>query len=145
MLVKTVSIQLPETLFAALHKEPNEFVQEMRIAAAVKWYELGEISQDEAAEIAGIARADFINALSRYKVSPVEYTAEEPAEKIASDSTTVKLQTKVSLRQIATLPIKERHKLLAQSVAATAEDFLNDPDLTEFSVLDGEDWDIEHD
>ena len=51
---------------------------------------------------------------------------------------------KISLRQIATLPIKERHKLLAQSVAATAKDFLNDPDLT-FSVLDGEDWDIEHD
>ena len=39
------------------------------------------------------------------------------------------------------MPIKERHKLLAQSVAATAEDFLNDPDLTEFSVLDEEDWD----
>lgn len=54
-------------------------------------------------------------------------------------------EAKISLRQIATLPIKERHALLAQSVAATAEDFLSDPDLTEFSVLDGEDWDIEHD
>ena len=51
---------------------------------------------------------------------------------------------KIFLRQIAVLPIKERHKLLAQSVAATAEDFLNDPDLT-FSVLDGEDWDTGND
>lgn len=40
----TVSIQLPETVFSALRKNLHEFVQEMRIAAAVKWYELGEIS-----------------------------------------------------------------------------------------------------
>ena len=46
----TVSIQLPETVFSALRKNPHEFVQEMRIAAAVKWYELGEISQGKAAE-----------------------------------------------------------------------------------------------
>ena len=61
-----------------------------------------------------------------------------------SDSTTVELQTKVSLRQIAALPIKEQNKLLAQSIAATAEDFLNDPDLT-FSVLDAQDWDTGND
>lgn len=37
MLMKTVSIQLPETVFIALGKHPHEFVQEMRIVAAVKW------------------------------------------------------------------------------------------------------------
>ncbi len=30
--------------------------------------------------------------------------------------------------------------MLASSIAATAQDFLEDPELTEFSVLDGEDW-----
>ena len=143
--MKTVSIQLPETVFAALGKEPNEFVQEMRLAAAVKWYELGKISQGKAAEIAGLTRSEFIDALLRYKVSPFESSVEKLAEKLASTSTTVEPQTKLSLRQIATLPIKERHKLLAQSIAATAEDFLDDPDLTEFSVLDGEDWDTGND
>lgn len=143
--MKTVSIQLPETVFAALGKEPNEFVQEMRLAAAVKWYELGKISHLKAAEIAGLTGSEFIDALLRYKVSPFEYSVEKLAEELASTSTTVEPQTKPSLRQIAALPIKERHKLLAQSIAATAEDFLNDPDLTEFSVLDGEDWDTGND
>ena len=67
--MKTVSMQLPETVFSALRKTLDEFVKEMRIAAAIKWYELGEVSQGKAAEMAGLTRAEFINALSRFKVS----------------------------------------------------------------------------
>lgn len=80
----TVFIQLPENIFSALRKNPDEFVQEMRIAAAVKWYELGEISQSKAAEIAGITRSDFINALSRYRVDFMQYSAEELAKEMTN-------------------------------------------------------------
>lgn len=53
--------------------------------------------------------------------------------------------SKPSLRQIAAMPLQERHQILAQSIAETANDFLTDPELTEFAVLDTEDWEIEHD
>jgi predicted HTH domain antitoxin len=83
--MRSVTIDLPETVFAAMRKSPDEFVREMRIAAAVKWYEVGELSQGKAAEIAGLSRADFIDALSRFKVSPFQYTAEELAEELAGE------------------------------------------------------------
>lgn len=77
-----LTLQMPESAFAALHLAPGEFTQEMRVAAAVKWYELGRVSQGRAAEIAGLTRAAFIDALSRYRVSPFQYTAEELAEEM---------------------------------------------------------------
>jgi hypothetical protein len=57
-----------------------------------------------------------------------------------NSSLTEPLALKLSLTEIARLPIAERHKILAPYMAATAEDFLTDPELTEFSVLDGEDY-----
>jgi hypothetical protein len=54
-------------------------------------------------------------------------------------------EKRLSLKEIAKLPIAERHKILEPYMAATAEDFLTDPELTEFSVLDGEDWELEND
>ena len=83
--MQTVSIEIPDTAFAALRKAPEQFAQEMRLAAAVKWYELGELSQGKAAEVAGLTRAEFINALARFKVSPLQYTAEELAEELAGE------------------------------------------------------------
>jgi hypothetical protein len=47
----------------------------------------------------------------------------------------------LSLRELVKLPLTERHRLLSPFVAEMAEDFANDPELTEFAVLDGEDWD----
>ncbi|MBD2560857.1 MULTISPECIES: hypothetical protein [Nostoc] len=53
-------------------------------------------------------------------------------------------QKQLSLKEIARLSLAERHKILKPFIAAIAEDFLNDSELTEFSVLDGEDWETEN-
>ncbi|NET61911.1 MAG: UPF0175 family protein [Symploca sp. SIO2E6] len=84
--MKTISLQLPETVFSALRKSPDEFVHEMQIAAAVKWYELGEISQEKASEIAGLTREEFILALARYQVDFMQNTAEELEEEMMNVS-----------------------------------------------------------
>lgn len=64
----TVTMQLPEGVFSALRRSPEEFVREMRLAAAVLWYSRGEISQEKAAQVAGMDRTDFLMELARLKV-----------------------------------------------------------------------------
>ena len=72
-----VSLDLPQSVFSALREDPAGFVGEMRLAAAVKWYEMHEISQAKAAEIAGLSRSEFLMALARFDVSPFQYDGDE--------------------------------------------------------------------
>lgn len=72
-----LTVEIPEAAFSTLHQTPDEFAQELRVAAAVKWYELQWVSQGRGAEIAGLTRADFIDALSRYRVSPFQYSEQD--------------------------------------------------------------------
>ena len=64
----TVTLELPEDVFSALRCSPEEFCREMRLAAAIHWYEHGEMSQENAARIAGLDRTDFLAAVAREKV-----------------------------------------------------------------------------
>ncbi|MCI0391750.1 MAG: UPF0175 family protein [Acidobacteria bacterium] len=60
-----ITLQIDEDIFAALRRSPDEFVRELRLAAAIHWYERGEISQEKAAAVAGLDRTDFLLELAR--------------------------------------------------------------------------------
>ena len=72
-----VVLELPEGIFSALRRTPEAFVNEMRLAAAVKWYEIGLLSQSKAAELAGLSRQEFLAGLARFNVSPFQVTPDE--------------------------------------------------------------------
>ncbi len=80
METRTISFELPVGVFSALRKTPEELQKDIRVIAAVKWYEMGQISQEKASEIAGLCREDFLFALSSFNVSPFQYTASEVLE-----------------------------------------------------------------
>jgi len=48
---RRLSIEIPISVFSALRQTADEFTQNMRLAAAVRWYEMGMISQEKASEI----------------------------------------------------------------------------------------------
>ena len=76
---------MPRSVFSALRQDPLNFVAEMRWAAAIKWHEMGRLSQAKAAEVAGISRSEFLTALARYGVSPFQYDADEIVAEVMGD------------------------------------------------------------
>ncbi|MCY3664661.1 MAG: UPF0175 family protein [Gemmatimonadetes bacterium] len=78
----TVTFELPEDVLSSVRKDPDHFTQELRLAAAVKWYEMGLVSQSRAAEISGLSRSEFISALGRFEVSIFQYNMDEIAEEV---------------------------------------------------------------
>ena len=66
--MQTVTMDLPEEVFSALRRSPDEFAREMRLAAAMLWYSRGLVSQEKGAQIAGVNRAEFLAALAQNKI-----------------------------------------------------------------------------
>lgn len=72
-----LTLDLPAEAFSAIRRSPEEFVQEMRLVAAMYWYSRGELSQEKAALIAGLDRTDFLAALARAQLDVFHVDLEE--------------------------------------------------------------------
>ena len=64
-----ISIQLPDEIFDSFRCKPQEFVKKMKLAAAIHWYQKGEISEKKAAQISGLSHRDFVMSLAEEKIS----------------------------------------------------------------------------
>jgi predicted HTH domain antitoxin len=77
MTTRHITLDIPEKVLLAEKTDEISFAREVRMLAAVKLYELGRLSSGRAAELAGMPRIEFLLALSRYKVFPLQAELDE--------------------------------------------------------------------
>ncbi len=78
----TMTMSFPETVFSSTRWSPDEFVREMRIEAATQWYSQKRISQERAADIAGLTRSEFIDALALRRIPVVQAEFDEIMDEV---------------------------------------------------------------
>jgi predicted HTH domain antitoxin len=75
----------PENFEMAVHLTRAELEHHLRLMAALKMFELGQISSGKAAEFVGMTRVDFLHTCGRYRVSVFNYPPEDAAAEIIRD------------------------------------------------------------
>lgn len=71
------AIELSDETLRVLSERPEDAAAELRLAAAMKLFELARLSSGAAAALAGIPRVVFLSKLGEYGVSPFQYNEDE--------------------------------------------------------------------
>lgn len=69
----TIKIEYPESLANSLKLSGEDFKHEMKISSLIKLYELGRVSSGVAAKVLGLSRLDFLELLSKYNASAIDF------------------------------------------------------------------------
>lgn len=72
-----ITIEVPEETLIALRVPPGDAAGELRMAAAVKLFELGRMSSGAAAKLAGMPRTVFLSKLADYGVDTFKLTEDD--------------------------------------------------------------------
>lgn len=72
-----ITMTIPDESLAVLAESPEEASEELRMLAAVKLFELKELSSGAAAKLAGISRVEFLTRLTEYGVPVFDLSDDE--------------------------------------------------------------------
>lgn len=82
MRVRVLEIPYPDDLPAAMGQSPVAFERQIKLLVAARMYELGHISSGRAAELAGVSRFEFLEALGQYRISTFNYSLADLEQEI---------------------------------------------------------------
>lgn len=79
-----ISIDIADDLLLALREHPQEVAHEMRVVAAIHYFQARRLSLGQAARLAGMPRLDFFDVLSTHGVPAFDLSADDARAEIAA-------------------------------------------------------------
>jgi len=76
-IISEITMSVFDEALSALQMTPEQFDAELRLAGAVKLYEIGRLSSGAAARVAGIPRTVFLTRLADFDVDTFRMTEDD--------------------------------------------------------------------
>ncbi|MDD2535221.1 MAG: UPF0175 family protein [Macromonas bipunctata] len=77
-----IVVDVPEHYLDAMHRAPEDFAQEAKLAMAAKLFEMKRLSSGMAAQLIGMDRVSFLAQLHRFGVPIIDLSDDELASDV---------------------------------------------------------------
>ncbi len=77
-----IVVDVPSHYLDAMHRTPEDFALEAKLAMAAKLFEMKRLSSGMAAQLIGMDRVDFMAQLQRFGVPLIDLTEDELASDV---------------------------------------------------------------